>query len=74
MNSPPTNGKTHWWIVGMITTFLLGVAAKAFEEVQDSQGRIAVLESQIDYISKRLDSIDRGLEILIHEQKSGIEE
>lgn len=73
MNSTPTNGKTHWWIVGMISTFLMGVAAKAFDEVQQSQGRIAVLESQMDYISKRLDAIDRRLEILIHQQRPGTE-
>ncbi len=69
----PVNGKTPWWIIGLLSTVLLSAGTAWLHSVQAGVGlnaehdrqrgeRIAVLEHQMTDIRDRLQRIERKLD------------
>jgi hypothetical protein len=67
---PPLNGsKVLWWIVGTVTTLVMGVGAGTFSTLRANSERIAVLESQVADTRQHLQRIERKLDRLLEYEK-----
>ena len=61
------NGKTFWWVLGLFTTVVMGIAGTTVTSVQHNAERIAVLESQVQDTRTELQRINHKLDqILAH--------
>jgi hypothetical protein len=66
MNS---NGKTTWWIIGLLTTVVLGGSSgwvgSIYSQVRQHGERLAVLEAQVHDTREQLGHINRKLDLLL---------
>jgi hypothetical protein len=66
MSQQPTsgngNGKLSWWLIGLVTTMVLGAAGTTMRSVQNDGERIAVLESQVRDTREELKAINLKLD------------
>jgi hypothetical protein len=59
------NGKLSWWLIGLVSTTVLGIAGTTIRSVQNDGERIAVLESQVKDTRDELQRINRKLDQLL---------
>jgi hypothetical protein len=59
------NGKALWWIIGLLTTVLLGVAGNTLTTQQHHTERIATLEAEAHGMNDRLQRIEHKLDLLL---------
>ena len=64
-NGNGANGKLSWWLLGLVTTIVLGAAGTTIRSVQNDGERIAVLESQVKDTRDELQRINRKLDQLL---------
>jgi hypothetical protein len=69
--SQPTsgNGKLSWWLIGLVTTVVLGLAGSTMRSVQNDGERIAVLESQVRDTREELKAINLKLDKLLDHRR-----
>jgi hypothetical protein len=64
--STSLNGtKLLWWIIGTLTTVMMGVGAGTFATLRNNSERIAVLESQLTDTRHQLQRIEQKLDHLL---------
>jgi len=64
--NPSLNGtKLLWWIIGTLTTVMMGVGAGTFATLRNNSERIAVLESQLVDTRHQLQRIEQKLDHLL---------
>jgi hypothetical protein len=68
-NPPLNGGKLVWWLIGTVTTVVLGVGAGTFSTLRSNSERIAVLESQVADTRQHLQRIERKLDRLLEYEK-----
>jgi hypothetical protein len=62
----PLNGaKLTWWIIGTVTTLVIGLSSGALSSLRNHTERIAVLESQLSDTRYQLQRIERKLDQLL---------
>jgi hypothetical protein len=63
------NGKTTWWIIGLLTTIVVGGSSSwvgsTYSQIRQHGERIAVLEAQLRETHDQLDHINRKLDRLL---------
>lgn len=64
------NGKILWWLIGLLTTGVVGVTTGTVHTVQDGASRIAVLESRHQEIQRRLLRIEEKLDQVLTKERS----
>jgi hypothetical protein len=69
-NGNGANGKLSWWLIGLVSTIILGAAGTTMRSVQNDGERIAVLESQVKDTRDELQRINRKLDQLL-EHRNG---
>ena len=69
-NGNGANGKLSWWLLGLVTTIVLGAAGTTIRSVQNDGERIAVLESQVKDTRDELQRINRKLDQLLEHRNS----
>ena len=73
MSQQPTpangNGKLSWWLIGLVTTMVLGAAGTTMRSVQNDGERIAVLESQVRDTREVLRAINAKLDKLLDHRR-----
>jgi hypothetical protein len=62
------NGKAFWWILGTLTTLVLGIGSGTLATVRQHSERIAVLESQVGETKHQLDKIEQKIDRLLEFQ------
>jgi hypothetical protein len=64
-----TNGKATWWIIGLLTTVVLGASSgwvgSIYSQVRQHGERLAVLEAQVHDTRDQLQHINRKLDQLL---------
>ena len=63
------NGKLSWWLIGLVTTMVLGAAGTTMRSVQNDGERIAVLESQVRDTREVLRAINAKLDKLLDHRR-----
>jgi hypothetical protein len=63
------NGKLSWWLIGLVTTMVLGAAGTTMRSVQNDGERIAVLESQVRDTREELKAINLKLDKLLDHRR-----
>jgi hypothetical protein len=62
------NGKLLWWIIGTLTTLLLGLGGGTLATVRLHSERIAILETQMLESRHQLDKIEHKLDRILENQ------
>jgi hypothetical protein len=68
-NGNGANGKLSWWLIGLVSTIVLGAAGTTIRSVQNDGERIAVLESQVKDTRDELQRINRKLDQLLEHRR-----
>jgi hypothetical protein len=68
-NGNGANGKLSWWLIGLVSTIILGAAGTTMRSVQNDGERIAVLESQVRDTRDELQRINRKLDQLLEHRR-----
>ena len=68
-NGNGANGELSWWLIGLVSTTVLGVAGTTIRSVQNDGERIAVLESQVKDTRDELQRINRKLDQLLEHRR-----
>jgi hypothetical protein len=62
----PLNGaKLTWWIIGTVTTLVVGLSSGALSSLRNHTERIAVLESQLSDTRHQLQRIEHKVDQLL---------
>lgn len=62
------NGKILCWVIGTLTTLLLGIGGSTLTTVRQHSERIAVLETQMLESKHQLDRIEYKLDRILNNQ------
>ena len=66
MSLPPTNGngqgKILWWVIGLLSTIILGLGSHNLTTTSNNTARISVLESHVMDHKEALVRIERKLD------------
>ena len=68
-NGNGANGKLSWWLIGLVSTIILGAAGTTMRSVKNDGERIAVLESQVRDTRDELQRINRKLDQLLEHRR-----
>ena len=68
-NGNGANGKLSWWLIGLVSTIILGAAGTTMRSVKNDGERIAVLESQVKDTRDELQRINRKLDQLLEHRR-----